>query len=92
MESQQQTLDQHLQKPPDAFLDPLRRGEWKMVDIDETYVPPVGYTAIDGTELVMKPKTAAFSGNILAWVAPCGRGKSSMVRRFEKAMFGPVGG
>ena len=63
-----------------------------MVDIDETYVPPVGYTAIDGTELVMKPKTAAFSGNILAWVAPCGRGKSSMVRRFEKAMFGPVGG
>ena len=50
------------------------------------FMPPIGCMAVDGlTRFEPKPKTALSTGNVLACVAEMGRGKSTMIREYQRS-------
>ena len=67
-----------------------RMRAWNAIEIENrtnsNFMPPIGSIATDGrTGFTPKPKTPTSSGNVLACVAEMGRGKSTMIRNFQRS-------
>jgi hypothetical protein len=63
---------------------------WEKVEVQNQqnpdFMPPIGCMAVDGrTRFQPKPKTALSAGNVLACVAEMGRGKSTMIREYQRS-------
>ena len=77
-----------IRNPLDSLMRHMRG--WNCISIENQlnsdFMPPIGCTATDGhTVFAPKPKTPTSAGNVLACVADMGRGKSTMMRNFQRS-------
>ena len=86
--SQPGTMLDHLTTDPVGSM--LRRlKEWDTLEVRNEgapgFMPSIGYTPSGGSvAFAPKPKTTGSAGNVLACVAEMGRGKSTMIRNFQR--------
>ena len=77
-----------LRNPLESLMRRMRG--WNGIEVQNQqnpdFMPPIGCTATDGhTVFAPKPKTPTSPGNVLACVAEMGRGKSTMIRSFQRS-------
>ena len=74
--------------PVESLLRKMR--EWDNVEVQNQqnpdFMPPIGSMAVDGrTCFEPKPRTRQSAGNVLACDAGMGRGKSTMIREYQRS-------
>ena len=77
-----------LRNPLESLMRRMRG--WNGIEVQNQqnpdFMPPIGCQAADGrTVFAPTPKTQTSAGNVLACVAEMGRGKSTMIRSFQRS-------